>query len=194
MDYWGHSWTNVVGILCSICWQLENYDTFDGQQQQQRNGGKFVNVPYCNMGDFVEQKQTHESGSINSIDPVSYRGKIVEGTVPVPWTAHMKFFLIKKTTDNVTTKGKAIDNTMNNMGVNISKRNQIAVMQLCSMLHRTIKRRDAVFSSLKDSVLFCIEVLDCQSLKCLLKSGTKGISNRKLALISRWLKISVVMR
>ena len=56
----------------------------------------------------------------------------------------MKFFLIKETTDNVT-KEKAIDNTINNMGVNISKRNQVAVMQLCSMLHRTIKRRDAVF-------------------------------------------------
>ena len=85
------------------------------------------------MGDFVEQAQTHKFGSINSIDPVLYRGKIVEGTVPVPGTAHMKLFLIKKTTDNVTTKGKAIDNTMNNMGVNISKRNQIAVMQLCFM-------------------------------------------------------------
>ena len=48
------------------------------------------------------------------------------------------------------------------------------------MLHRTIKKRDAIFSSLKDSVLFCIEVFDCQSLKCLLKSGTKGISNRKI--------------
>ena len=91
----------------------------------------------------------------------------------------MKFFLIKKTTDNVRAKGKAIDNTMNNMSVNISKKNQITVMELCSMLHRTIKRRDAAFSSPKDSVLFCIEVLDCQSLKCLLKSGTKGISNRK---------------
>ena len=112
------------------------------------------------MGDFVEQAQTHKFGSINSIDPVSNRRKIVEGTVPVPGTAHMKFFLIKKTTDNVTTKGKAIGNTINNMGVNISKQNQVAVMQLCSMLHRTIKRRDAVFSSLKDSVLFCIEVLD----------------------------------
>ena len=65
-------------------------------------------------------------------------------------------------TDNVTTKGKAIDNRMNNMGVNISKRNQVAVMQLCSMLHRTIKRRGAVFSSLRDSVLFCIEVPYCQ--------------------------------
>ena len=171
------STTLTIRPLCSICQQPENYDTFNGQQQQQRNGGKFVNVPYCNMGDFVEQARTHEFGSINSIDPVLYRGKIVEGTVPVPWTAHMKFFLIKKTTDNVTTKGKAIDNTMNNMGVNISKRNQIAVMQLCSMLHSTIKRRNAVFSSLKDSVLFCIEVLDCQSLKYLLKSGTKGISN-----------------
>ena len=53
-------------------------------------------------------------------------------------------------------------------------------MQLCSMLHSTIKRRNAVFSSLKDSVLFCIEVLDCQSLKYLLKSGTKGISNWKI--------------
>ena len=112
------------------------------------------------MGDFVEQAQTHKFGSINSIDPVSNRRKIVEGTVPVPVTARMKFFLIKKTTDNVKTKGKAIDNTINNMGVNISKQNQVAVMQLCSMLHRTIKRRDAVFSSLKDSVLFCIEVLD----------------------------------
>ena len=35
------------------------------------------------------------------------------------------------------------------------------------------------FSSLKDIVLFCIEVLDCQLLKCLLKSGTKGISTQK---------------
>ena len=34
----------------------------------------------------------------------------------------MKFFLIKKTTDNMRAKGKAIDNTMNNMGVNISKK------------------------------------------------------------------------
>ena len=62
--------------------------------------GKIVDtsfkVPCSNMVDFVKQAQTHEIGSINSIDPVSYRGKIVEGTVPVPETAYMKFFLIKK--------------------------------------------------------------------------------------------------
>ena len=87
---------NVVGILCSICWQPEKYDMFDGQQQQQRNGRKLVNVPYCSMTDFVKHGQTHEFGSINSIDPVSCRGKIVERAVPVPGTAHMKFFLIKK--------------------------------------------------------------------------------------------------
>lgn len=76
-----------------------------------------------------------------------------EGTVPVPGTAHIKFFLIKKTTVNVAIKGKAIDNMINQISVTISKRNLIAVMQLCSMLHRTTKRKDAVFSSLKDCVV-----------------------------------------
>ena len=43
------------------------------------------------MGDFVEQAQTHKFGSINSIDPVLYRGKIVEGTVPVPESTYEVF-------------------------------------------------------------------------------------------------------
>ena len=37
-----------------------------------------------------------------------------------------------------------------------------------------------LFFYLEDSVLFCIEILDLQSLKYLLKSETKGISNLKM--------------
>ena len=96
---------------------------------------------FHNMGDFVEQAQTHKFGSNNFIDPVSCRGKIVNGTVQLLGTAHIKFFLIKKLTDNVAIKGKAIDNTINKMGVNISKRNQTAVMQLCSIILSRVEKR-----------------------------------------------------
>ena len=75
-------------------------------------------------------------------------------------------------TDNVTTKGKAIDN--------ISKRNQVAVMQLCSMLHRTIKRRGAVFLPSETVCCSVLKFFIVKSLICLLKSGIKGISNRKI--------------
>ena len=43
------------------------------------------------MGDFVEQARMYEFGSINSIDPVLYGGKIVEGTVPVPESTYEVF-------------------------------------------------------------------------------------------------------
>ena len=64
----------VIGILCSICQQPGNYDTFDGQQQQWRSGWKFVNVLHCNIRNLFEQAQTHKFGSIHTIDPVSQRG------------------------------------------------------------------------------------------------------------------------
>ena len=44
-----------------------------------------------------------------------------------------------------------------------------------SLLHRTMKRRDAPFASLKDSVMFAADVLECTTLKRYLeKSGVSA--------------------
>ena len=170
----------VVGILCSICRDPANYGSTRSQSQLERSGGKLVNIPLSKLGDSYEQAQKHEFGNVPSIDPISYRKKVVNGKVTSPKTAHMHFYVTGLTRKKAHVQGKEIDNTMNNIGLDICKRNQIAMMQLCSMLHRCIKRRDAVFSSLKDNVLFCIEVLNCKSLKYLIKEEKKGISNRKI--------------
>ena len=74
---------DVVGMLCSIFLQLENYNIFDRWQQQQRSGGKFVSAPHCYMVGFDEPVEIHEFSSINSIDSVLRKEKIVEGTMQV---------------------------------------------------------------------------------------------------------------
>ena len=52
------------------------------------------------------------------------------------------------------------------------------MLQLCSLLHRTIKHRDASFSSLKDAVLFSVDNLECDSLRTVLKKDKKGVPAR----------------
>ena len=71
MDCWGHSWAKGGWDIIQYLLATWKYNTFDGQQQQWKSRGKFVNVPYCNMGDFAEQAWRNEFGCISSIDPVS---------------------------------------------------------------------------------------------------------------------------
>ena len=51
---------------------------------------------------------------------------------------------------------------------------------LCSLIHRTIKRTDSPFNSVKDAALFAIEILSCASLKRLFIDHEKGISSRRI--------------
>ena len=133
------------------------------------------------MGNFYEQARLREFETISTVDPVEYRRKVCEGAVSIPTAAHTIFYLSSQTEKR---KKHHVDNSMFNLHYETCARNETAMMQLFSMLHRIIKRRDSPFASLKESVLLSIDILGCDSLKSLLKEDMKGTSNRKIDEIS----------
>ena len=54
------------------------------------------------------------------------------------------------------------------------------MLQLWFLLHRTIKRRDALFSSLKDAVLFSGDILGCDLLRAVLRKDKRMVSARRI--------------
>ena len=68
----------------------------------------------------------------------------------------MKFFL------NDVIKKQYGDNTIDKacaaLNYSVITRNHKEMLQLCSLLHRTIKHRDALFSYLEDAVLFSVDI------------------------------------
>ena len=109
----------VVGILCSVCRQQENFFSQEGRQQRERNQGKFTTVPLSKMGDLYEQARTHEFGNVASVNPREYRQKILNGSVPVPTTAHTTFHLAQETALKAHATNTTIDCTMKKIGTNI---------------------------------------------------------------------------
>lgn len=171
---------DVVGVLCKIC--RKNINNFKSHCQIQKNKGKFVTVPFVQFGNFTDAARKHEFGSIvdKALSPTVVRNKVINGVIKIPNTTHMDFYLKQELQKQYAIKGNTIDNTLKILNNNAIVMNQKGMLQLCSMLHRIIKRRDSPYSSLKDAVLFSIKILECHSLKHILTKELKGVSHRKI--------------
>ena len=169
----------VNDIVCEICCIRANFGNYDRIKQWRRNGVKFVTVSFSKMGNFYKQASVHEFGITSAVDSVECRRKVSQGKVSIPITAHNKCYLSKHTEKN-NNKKHHVDHGMFSLHHETCARNETAMMQLFSMLHHIIKRWDSHFAWLRQSLLFSIYILGCDSLKSLLKEVKKGIPNHKI--------------
>ena len=170
---------SVVGILCSVCRSTTAQDDCQFSSVRDKTQGTFITKPYVRFGSFVEIAKQHEFGGVKIPDGgvIKFGKSILEGKVEIPKTLHIRTQL------SIHTRRIHLDNTIKQQVVITNKvldRNSMAVSMLLALLHRTIKRRDSPFSSLKDTVAFNIEVLGVDIFRCLLKNG-KGISHGSIS-------------
>ena len=121
---------------------------------------------------------------MNLSNVIAVRKGIKDGTRSVPthetWsvppTEHIKYFLDGLAHHSNTSIQKSLE-LSRSAGDIALENNKKAMLMLIAITHRAIIRRDSPFSSVKDTVLFNIHHLQCDTLKRLL-SGESGVSQR----------------
>ena len=172
--------------------------------QLKKSGGKFITVPFAKFGDLYEAAKVHEfrsKGHLNHRDsqgnPLSInviRKQIEQGVIQTPKTTHMNYHL------QLHCKNVAVqeDNTMPvhlfRLNKSLAYENQQAYEVVIAMLHRLVKRRDAPFASLKDNVLFAVEIMKCEYLKWAISEPKQGISARLTGEMLEALNLLVTLR
>ena len=165
----------VVGVLCSLCRsKLATQDSLF-RHVQDKSKGKFVTVPFVRFGKLVEAAKVHEFGNrtVPKIGPNKFRAQIQAGSVDIPQTLHLRVHLNQISRTAVT--GNDIRQQVVASNQNLTSHEHALIMFL-SQLHRVIKRRDSPFSTMKDVILFNIDILQCKQLRGFL-SGSKGVSH-----------------
>ena len=175
----------VVGLLCKVC--RENFGTDASNMQLKKSGGKWVTVPFVKFGDLMEEAKKHEFGSgiikvHQNEDPRVLRQKVLSGAISGT-TTHLKFVLKRQALQQGMSTGKTIDNTIKRISISQAQQNATALQQLCSLVHRAIKKRQSPFATVKDAALFSMQILKVESLKPLFykHAGEKGISYRRIS-------------
>ena len=151
----------VVGVLCAVCRSKVASSDSQFNCAKDKSNGKFIDVPFVRFGNFLEVAKVHEFGHsrIPACSVKTFRQQIRKGDVDTPKTLHLRAYLGL----NVQTTSVSFRQHLS-LSNDSSVRNEKALQMCVSLLHRTIKRRESPFATLKDNVQFCIEMLHCDIL------------------------------
>lgn len=179
-----------VGALCKVCRDIdpEEFEQYKASSLN-KSGGKWVTVPFVYWGDVTEAAKKHELG--NQYEKTSLaeikqlRKKILDGTAHIPNTFHMQIHMKRVTKQKaIETNNTVVDSIKKSEKHSVSRQeeNEMAYEKTISILHRTIKRRDSPFSSLKDAIKFQRDVMGNNFFNVVLRhideNKDEGVSHR----------------
>ena len=183
-----------AGALCKVC---RNIDSEEFQSYKtyslNKSKGKWVTVPFVHWGDLTEAAKKHEFGyhyeKTGVTEIKELRKKIVEdGTAHIPSTFHMQIHMKNVTKEKaMTTKNTVVDSIKKSEKYAQTRQevNEMAYEKTISLLHRTIKRRDSPFASLKDAIKFQRDVMGNDFFSVVLRhidaNKDNGVSHRLIS-------------